>query len=184
MLCFISICARPPGCPMRNDCNYTTLFWTTARRDQAPSFSGALSVAWDYIQPTLDEDNLRYEETRKKRASSGSKGGLAKARNAKQAAAKLANLANSIQFNTTELNKKTGKIPRRIFPLCKGKPGRPPWWAAPLPGSTMTRCRARSSTERRPSNEFRTVYCRGDPDLRRAGSGGHPGACHRRVLPA
>ena len=35
---------------------------------QAPSFSGALSVAWDYIQPTLDEDNLRYEETRKKKS--------------------------------------------------------------------------------------------------------------------
>lgn len=90
---------------------------------QAPSFSGALSVAWDYIQPTLDEDNLRYEETRKKRASSGSKGGLAKARNAKQAAAKLANLANSIQFNTTELNKKTGEDPRRIFPCARANRG-------------------------------------------------------------
>lgn len=94
-----------------------------SKTGQAPSFSGALSVAWDYIQPTLDEDNLRYEETRKKRASSGSKGGLAKARNAKQAAAKLANLANSIQFNTTELNKKTGEDPPKDLPPVQGQTG-------------------------------------------------------------
>ena len=62
---------------------------------EVPEFSGTLGVVWDYIQPTLDEDNARYEATREKRAKAGALGGSAKARNAERDGADLANLANA-----------------------------------------------------------------------------------------
>lgn len=84
---------------------------------ESPNFSGALGVAWDYIQPTLDKDNARYEATREKRAKAGALGGLAKAKTAKQSEANeanatdakqgeanIANLANSIQSNPIQFN--------------------------------------------------------------------------------
>lgn len=84
---------------------------------ESPNFSGALGVAWDYIQPTLDEDNARYEATREKRAKAGALGGSAKAKAAKQSEANVANasdakqdeanvanLANSIQSNSIQFN--------------------------------------------------------------------------------
>lgn len=84
---------------------------------EIPNFSGALGVAWDYIQPTLDEDNARYEATREKRAKAGALGGSAKAKAAKQSKANVANasdakqdkanaanLANSIQSNSIQFN--------------------------------------------------------------------------------
>ena len=84
---------------------------------EIPNFSGALGVAWDYIQPTLDEDNARYEATREKRAKAGALGGSAKAKaakqreanaanasDAKQDEASVANLANSIQSNSIQYN--------------------------------------------------------------------------------
>lgn len=99
---------------------------------EIPNFSGALSVAWDYIQPTLDEDNARYEATREKRAKAGALGGSAKAKaakqseanvanasNAKQEEANVANLANSIQSNSIQFNSvqlresEAGKPPTR-----------------------------------------------------------------------
>ena len=87
---------------------------------EVPELSGALGVVWDYIQPTLDEDNARYEATREKRAKAGALGGSAKARNAERDGADLANasdgkqeeaeeanltnLANSIQSNSIQSN--------------------------------------------------------------------------------
>lgn len=84
---------------------------------EIPNFSGALGVAWDYIQPILDEDNARYEATREKRAKAGALGGSAKAKAAKQSEANVANasdakqdeanvanLANSIQSNSIQSN--------------------------------------------------------------------------------
>ena len=62
---------------------------------EVPEFSGTLGVVWDYIQPTLDEDNARYEATREKRAKAGALGGSAKARNAERDGSDLANLANA-----------------------------------------------------------------------------------------
>lgn len=96
---------------------------------EVPEFSGTLGVVWDYIQPTLDEDNARYEATREKRAKAGALGGSAKARNAERDGADLANLANasdgkqeeaeeanlpnsiqsnSIQSNSVQFNSVTG----------------------------------------------------------------------------
>lgn len=84
---------------------------------EVPNFSGALGVAWDYIQPTLDEDSARYEATREKRAKAGALGGSAKAKaakqdeanvanasDAKQEKANVANQANSIQYNSIQSN--------------------------------------------------------------------------------
>ena len=89
-----------------------------AQTGEMPEFSGALGVAWDYIQPTLEEDNARYEATREKRARAGALGGAA--RGSKQSEANLANAgdasqgeaeqanqanqANSIQSNSVQFN--------------------------------------------------------------------------------
>ena len=62
---------------------------------EVPEFSGTLGVVWDYMQPTLDEDNARYEATREKRAKAGALGGSAKARNPIQ--------SSPIQFSSIQL---------------------------------------------------------------------------------
>ena len=72
---------------------------------KVPEFSGTLGVVWDYIQPTLDEDNARYEATREKRAKAGALGGSAKARNAERDGSDLANLANASDGKQEEAEK-------------------------------------------------------------------------------
>ena len=71
---------------------------------EVPELSGTLGVVWDYIQPTLDEDNARYEATREKRAKAGALGGSAKARNAERDGADLANASDGKQEEAEEAN--------------------------------------------------------------------------------
>ena len=77
-----------------------------------PELSGASAIIWEYIQPTLEADNARYEATKEKRAKAGALGGMARGKNEKQSEANQANAygtiyeeanqANTIQFNTEQ----------------------------------------------------------------------------------
>lgn len=52
-----------------------------------PELSGALAFIWPFVKQRIDDDSERYAEIQKERVKSGSNGGKAKARNAKQAVA-------------------------------------------------------------------------------------------------
>lgn len=56
-----------------------------------PGFEDRLGLAWDFIKPMIDRDATRYQEIQEIRARAGSRGGQAKASNAKQNEANLAN---------------------------------------------------------------------------------------------
>ena len=77
-----------------------------------PELSGASAIIWEYIQPTLEADNARYEATKEKRAKAGALGGMARGKNEKQSEANQANAwgaiceeanqANTIQYRTIQ----------------------------------------------------------------------------------
>ena len=56
-----------------------------------PGFEDRLGLVWDFVKPMIDRDTDRYKEIQEKRARAGSRGGQAKASNAKQSEANLAN---------------------------------------------------------------------------------------------
>lgn len=56
-----------------------------------PGFENRLGLVWDFVKPMIDRDTDRYQEIQEKRAKAGSRGGQAKASNAKQNEANLAN---------------------------------------------------------------------------------------------
>lgn len=67
-----------------------------------PELSGALAVAWPFIKQRIDDDSERYREIQDKRAKAGSRGGQAKASNAKQTVANIASATEVIAKDSTE----------------------------------------------------------------------------------
>ena len=59
--------------------------------------TGMALMAFSFIKAQMDRDNAKYEEKCEKRKIAGSKGGLAKASNAKQKVANVANASNAKQ---------------------------------------------------------------------------------------
>ena len=55
-----------------------------------PELSGPLVYIWPFVKQKIDFDNDRYQDIQEKRARAGSRGGQAKANNAKQSEANLA----------------------------------------------------------------------------------------------
>lgn len=43
---------------------------------ELPDFSGALQMAFSFIQKAIDRDSEKWEDTRKKRAEAGRRGGI------------------------------------------------------------------------------------------------------------
>lgn len=75
-------------------------------RGIVPDLSPSCKMAFSFIRKDLDRNQAKYEETCRRRAEAGQKGGLAKASNAKQKLAKasnakqgLANLADNENDN-------------------------------------------------------------------------------------
>ena len=67
-----------------------------------PELSGALAVAWPFIKQRIDDDSERYREIQDKRAKAGSRGGQAKASNAKQTVANITSATEVIAKDSTE----------------------------------------------------------------------------------
>ena len=55
-------------------------------RDEEPDSANddILSLTWSFVQPDLERDGQKWQETRAKRIEAGREGGLAKAENKKQ----------------------------------------------------------------------------------------------------
>ena len=73
-----------------------------ALNDIQPDLDGVNKMAFNFMQPVIDSNNKKWDETRKKRAESGRNGGLAKqanARNAKQNKQSPANQAVNVNGN-------------------------------------------------------------------------------------
>lgn len=62
-----------------------------------PPMSDAVEMAFGFIQDQLEADLKKWEETCKRRVDSGRKGGIAKAKNAKQSVAKKASASFATQ---------------------------------------------------------------------------------------
>lgn len=69
---------------------------------KVPELSGVLAVAWPFIKQRIDDDSERYREIQDKRAKAGSRGGQAKASNAKQTVANIASATEVIAKDSTE----------------------------------------------------------------------------------
>ena len=63
------------------------------------SMDGSLKMAFNFMKPLIDSNNAKWEATRKKRAESGKKGGLAKQANARIAKQNIANLAVDVNVD-------------------------------------------------------------------------------------
>lgn len=79
-----------------------------------PGFEDRLGLVWDFIKPMIDRDATRYQEIQEKRARAGSRGGQARANNAKQNEANqaIASFASDDVANASKIsNQKQIKPP-------------------------------------------------------------------------
>lgn len=66
-------------------------------RGVIPELSPSCKMAFSFIRKDLDRNQAKYEETCRRRAEAGQKGGLAKAANASKAKQKVANASKAKQ---------------------------------------------------------------------------------------
>ena len=93
-----------------------------ALNDIQPDIDGVNKMAFNFMQPVIDSNNKKWDETRKKRAESGRKGGQAKQANARNAKQNLANQAVNVNGNV-DVNVNGGgnveKTTTTFFNFCK-----------------------------------------------------------------
>lgn len=87
---------------------FDAIFHYCATGYEPENLSPIAMMAFSFIKTNIDRDCAKWEETRKKRAEAGRKGGKAKADNAKQEEANLANASNAKHSQANQAVTATG----------------------------------------------------------------------------